>query len=235
MVKTDQQYVLQVLRLLKQHYPNAKIILNFSNNWELLVAVMLSAQCTDKTVNIVTYKLFPKYRQLHKGGTLGKVPLSKQEIMNFAQVDIHKLEQDIRSTGFYRNKAKNIQAAARLILEKFNGQVPKAMDQLLELPGVARKTANIVLGNAYTIVEGIAVDTHVFRLSRRLGLSNSNNPDKVEQDLMQVIPRQAWFPLTYLLIEHGRAVCKAPLPKCDQCFLNKICPSAFQFPNFQRK
>lgn len=243
MLKQNPRYVEEVLKLLKYHYPNARIILNFSNNWELLVAVMLSAQCTDKMVNKVTSKLFPKFRkyqisnakfQIYKSNIKNITP-GIQEIINFAEVYVRELEQDIKSTGFYRNKAKNIKAAARLILDKFNGQVPKTMDQLLELPGVARKTANIVLGNAYNIVEGIAVDTHVYRLSRRLGLSDSNNPDKVEKDLMRVIPKKEWFNLTYLLIEHGRAICKAPLPKCDQCFLNKLCPSAFQFPNFQSK
>ena len=179
---------------------------------------MLSAQCTDKMVNIVTEKLFKKHKKIE----------------DYANVDIDQLEQDIRSTGFYRNKAKHIKAAAQLILEKFNGEVPRTMAELITLPGVARKTANIVLGNAYNIVEGVAVDTHVFRLSRRLGFSDSNNTDRVEKDLMRILPKKDWFRLTYLLIEHGRAICKAPLPRCDSCFLNKICPSAFNFPNFQR-
>lgn len=219
MLKNDQQYVANVIKLLKKHYPNAKIVLNFSNNWELLVAVMLSAQCTDKMVNIVTGKLFKKYRTIE----------------DYANVDITQLEQDIRSTGFYRNKAKNVKAAAKLILEKFNGQVPKTMAELITLPGVARKTANIVLGNAYNVIEGIAVDTHVYRLSHRFGFSDNKNPDNVEKDLMNVIPRDKWFTLTYLLIEHGRAICKAPLPRCNECFLNKLCPSAFNFPNFKKK
>lgn len=252
MLKQDPQYVEEVLKLLKKYYPNAKIVLNFSNNWELLVAVMLSAQCTDVMVNKATSKLFPKYRalQLSYSSSEGAVATESrsnssrqartinkelQEIINFAEADIKELEQDIRSTGFYRNKAKNIKAAARLLLDKFNGQVPKTMEELLTLPGVARKTANIVLGNAYGVVEGMAVDTHVYRLSHRLGFSDSNNPDKVEKDLMRVIPKKEWFPLTYLLIEHGRAICKAPLPRCDQCFLNKLCPSAFNFPNFKSK
>ena len=237
------EFILQVINLLKKHYPRAKIVLNFSNNWELLVAVILSAQCTDKMVNMVTSKLFPKFRKSQISNLKSQKYNSKfktltaeiQEIINFAEVPIEELEQDIKSTGFYRNKAKNVKAAARLILEKFNGQVPKTMAELITLPGVARKTANIVLGNAYNIVEGIAVDTHVFRLSRRLGFSDSNNPEKVEQDLMRVIPKEYWFPLTYLLIEHGRAICKAPLPKCDECFLNKICSSAFDFPNFKKQ
>jgi endonuclease III len=218
MVKTDPQYIEQVLTLLKKQYPKAKIILNYSNTWELLVAVILSAQCTDKMVNIVTAKLFKKYTTIE----------------DYANADILELEQDIHSTGFYRNKAKNVKAAAKLILNNFGGQVPKTMEELVMLPGVARKTANVVLGNAYTIYNGIAVDTHVFRVSKRLGFAKGNNPEKVEQELMQSVPKKWWFPMTYLLIEHGRAVCKAPLPKCDQCFLNKICPSAFQFPNFQK-
>ena len=219
MLKNDPHHITNILNLLKKHYPNAKIVLQYSNNWELLVAVMLSAQTTDVAVNKVTPKLFRKYKT----------------ISNYANANLPELEQDIKSIGLYRNKAKNIKAAARLILEKYNGEVPKTMDELITLPGVARKTANIVLGNAYNIVSGIAVDTHVFRLSRRLGFSESNNTDKVEQDLMRVIPKEMWFPLTYLLIEHGRAICKAPLPKCDECFLNKLCPSAFNFPNFPRK
>src|SRR3989344_6874290 len=219
MRRQDPQYIQTVLQLLKKHYPEAKIVLNFSNNWELLVAVMLSAQCTDKAVNIVTAKLFKKYHAIE----------------DYANVDISELEQDVKSTGFYRNKAKNVKATAKLILEKYGGEVPKTMAELITLAGVARKTGNVVLGNAFNIVEGIAVDTHVFRLSRRLGFSDSNNPEKVEQDLMRVIPKEYWFPLTYLLIEHGRAICKAPFPKCNECFLNKICPSAFQFPIFQNK
>lgn len=189
---------------------------------------MLSAQCTDKMVNIVTARLFNKYKTVE----------------DYAKADIRELEQDVKSTGFYRNKAKNIKAAARLILERYHGEVPKKMEELLTLPGVARKTANIVLGNAYNNdvsqqawlrVQGIAVDTHVGRLSQRLGFSKNVNTDKIEKDLMKIIPKKDWFRLTYLLIEHGRATCRAPLPKCDQCFLNKLCPSAFNFPNFKNR
>lgn len=219
MFKTNPKYIRQVLDLLKKHYPNAKIVLNFSNNFELLVAVMLSAQTTDVAVNKVTARLFKKYKT----------------IKAYANADLSELEQDIKSIGLFRNKAKNIKATAKMILENYGGEVPNTMEGLLTLPGVARKTANIVLGNAYNMVEGIAVDTHVFRVARRLGFTDSNNPVKVERDLMQVIPREDWFKLTYLLIEHGRAICKAPLPKCDQCFLNNLCPSAFNFPNFQKK
>lgn len=219
MKKTSPEKTERVLTLLKEHYPNAKIVLNYSNNWELLVAVMLSAQCTDVMVNKVTEKLFKKYKTIE----------------DYANALLSELENDIRSTGFYRNKAKNIKQAARLVLQKYHGRIPKTMGGLLEIPGVARKTANIVLGNAFGIVEGIAVDTHVARLSKRLGLSTHENPDKIEQDLMQLFDIKDWFTLTYLLIEHGRAICIAKKPKCDGCFLSKICPSAFQFPHFRDK
>lgn len=211
----------KILMLLKKHYPSARIVLLYENNWELLVAVMLSAQCTDVMVNKVTARLFPKYRN----GSMRK------EIINFAEVDIHILEQDIKSTGFYKNKAKNIKASARILLERFEGRIPKNMEKLLELPGVARKTANVVLGNAYGIVEGIAVDTHVKRLSNRLGFTTQANPDKIEKDLMKIFSKKEWFGLTYRLINHGRTICEAKKPRCNECFLNKICPSAFHFPH----
>lgn len=213
-----------ILKALKKYYPSTHIILHYKNNWELLVAVILSAQCTDITVNKVTAHLFPKY-----GSTS-----MKEEIINFIKVDIHELEQDIRSTGFYRMKARHIQKSAQMLVEKFNGEIPRTMDELLQLPGVARKTANIVLGNAYAIVEGIAVDTHVKRLSQRLGLTKQNNPEKIERDLMHIFDKKEWFDLTYLLIEHGRKICNAKKPLCDQCFLNTICPSAFDFPHFKK-
>jgi len=206
-----------ILSLLKKHYPNAKIVLNYSNPWELLVSVILSAQCTDKRVNIVTQTLFAKYK------TTSYYSHVKQE----------EFEQDIKSTGFYRNKAKNIIAAAKLIQEKFNGKIPKTMEEMLTIPGVARKTANVVLGNTHQIVEGIAVDTHVIRLSQRLGFSDQKDPVKIEKDLMQLFPKEEWFGLTYRLIDHGRAICEAKKPKCDECFLNNVCPSAFQFPHFK--
>lgn len=207
----------KIIQLLKKGYPRAKIILNYSNNFELLVAVILSAQCTDVMVNKVTEKLFKKYKS----------------ISDYANSNIAELEQDIRSTGFYRNKARNIQKAAKLILDKFNGKLPTTMDEMLTIPGAARKTANIVLGNAYGIIEGIAVDTHVKRLSNRLGFSREENTDKIEQDLMKLFDKKDWFQLTYLLIEHGRKICEAKKPRCDSCLLNKVCPSAFQFPNFK--
>lgn len=203
----------KIMQLLEKEHPDAKIALNFSNPLELLVATMLSAQTTDERVNIVTESLFRKY--------------TKAE--DYAQAPLGELEQDVRSTGFYHNKAKNLQRTCQMIAEKFHSQVPKTMDELLELPGVARKTGNIVLYGAYGIVAGVAVDTHVRRLSQRLGLSESNNPVKIEQDLMRLVPRDHWMRLTDLLIFHGRRVCTAKDPKCIDCVLNKICPCAFTF------
>ena len=192
-------------RGLKKLFPNAKMALNFSNNWELLVAVMLSAQCTDKKVNEVTGALFKRYK------TLNDYVNAKQK----------EFEKDIRSTGFYRNKTKNILASAKIVKEKYDGEVPDSMGELLDLPGVARKTANVVLGNAFGIVEGVAVDTHVRRLSKLHGLTNENNPDKIEQDLMRILPKKEWFDFTYWLIEYGRTYCPARKHDHDNCPLTK--------------
>ena len=178
-----------ILRVLKQLHPKAKIVLNYSNNWELLVAVVLSAQCTDKMVNKVTKRLFKKYRVL-------------DDYVNARQ---DEFEEDIRSTGFYRNKAKSILGAAKMIQQKFEGKIPKTMEEILTLPGVARKTANVVLGNAYGVVKGIAVDTHVRRLSQKFGLTDENDPDKIERDLMGILPKSEWFNFTYRLIDYGRS------------------------------
>lgn len=205
------QRVTTIIELLEKQYPNAKTALNYSNPLELLVATMLSAQTTDTRVNIVTKTLFKKYRTAH----------------DFANADLKELEQDIHSTGFYHNKAKNLQKCCKLLVEKFHSQVPKTMDELIELPGVARKTANIVLYNSYGIIAGIAVDTHVRRLSLRLGLTEQKDQNKIEQDLMQITPKDKWMRLTDLLIFHGRQVCNAQKPQCKICTLNKICPSAF--------
>ncbi|MBI3273702.1 MAG: endonuclease III [Candidatus Colwellbacteria bacterium] len=191
----------EVVRKLKKLFPKTKIALNYSNNWELLVAVMLSAQCTDKKVNEVTEKLFKKYRKLD----------------DYVKVNQKEFEQDIRSTGFYHNKAKNILAAAKMIKEKFGGKIPKTMKEMLMLPGVARKTANVVLGNAYGVVEGIAVDTHVKRLSKKLGLTDHTDPNKIEKDLMELLPKKEWFDFTYRLIEYGRTYCPARPHKHEQC------------------
>jgi len=204
---------LRIIALLEKEHPDAKIALHFTNPLELLVATMLSAQCTDERVNMVTKELFKKY--------------TKAE--DYANADLKALEQDIKSTGFYRNKAKNLKKCCQLLVEKYNSQVPRTMAELLELPGVARKTANIVLSNAYGIVEGVAVDTHVRRLAQRLRLSESDDPAKIEADLINIVPREKWMRITDLLIFHGRRVCVAKKPKCDACVLNKICPSAFTF------
>ncbi|MCK5577259.1 MAG: endonuclease III [Dehalococcoidales bacterium] len=200
----------RIIRRLEEEYPDARIALNYSNPLELLVATILSAQCTDEMVNKVTSSLFPKY------------PTTD----DYAGANLERFEQEIRPTGFYRNKAKNIVNAAGLILDNFGGSVPETMAELITLPGVARKTANIVLYNAYNIITGIAVDTHVKRVSRRLGLTENTDPDKIEKDLMQQVPKTKWGAFPYLLIEHGRAVCTARKPKYEICILNDICPLA---------
>lgn len=200
----------KILAILKKTYPKAKIILRYNNDIQLLVAVILSAQCTDKKVNEVTEKLFKKYR------TVG----------DFAGVDLKEFEAEIKPTGFYHAKARNIIASAKMIMKDFGGKLPKTMEDMTQLPGVARKTANIVLGNAYGIVEGIAVDTHVGRVSQRLGLTDTDDPKKIEQDLMRLIPKKDWFRLTYYMIDHGRAICTARNRKCSICPLNKVCPSS---------
>lgn len=200
--------VSEIVKRLNKEYPHAKIALEFSNPIEILVATILSAQCTDERVNIVTESLFKKYKT----------------VKDYANADIKKFEQEIRSTGFYHNKAKNIINAAKLIMDKFGGKVPDKMEDLMSLPGVARKTANIVLGNAFGKVEGIAVDTHVRRLSQRLGLSKNGEPEKIEQDLMKIVPRDEWLRISYILIDHGRKICDAKKPKCGECILKDICP-----------
>lgn len=199
-----------IITELRRLYPDAKCSLNFSNPLELLVATQLSAQCTDERVNIVTAKLFKKYRSVE----------------DYATASQEDLEQDIRSTGFYRNKARNIRKACQRIITEFNGEVPRTMEGLLSLAGVARKTANVVLGNAFDTVEGFVVDTHIGRLSRRLGWTQQKDPVKVEQELMRIIPQQDWLDLSHLLIFHGRAICDARRPLCSQCTLAMLCPSA---------
>ena len=204
---------LKVIELLEKEHPDAKIALHYTNPLEVLVATILSAQCTDERVNVVTKTLFKKY--------------TKTE--DYANADLKELEQDIKSTGFYRNKAKNIKKCCQLLVEKYNSQVPRTMEELLELPGVARKTANIVLSNAYGVIAGVAVDTHVRRLAQRLGLTENEDPAKIETDLMNMVSRDKWMRITDLLIFHGRRVCVARKPKCNVCVLNKMCPSAFTF------
>ncbi|MDD4326138.1 MAG: endonuclease III [Candidatus Bathyarchaeia archaeon] len=204
----------QVIKLLEKQYPNAKTALNWSNPLELLVATMLSAQTTDVTVNSVTKTLFKKY-------------LTAKD---YAEADLKELEAAIHSTGYYHNKAKNLKECTKLLVEKFDGKVPKTMEELTELPGIARKTANIILYNAYGITAGIAVDTHVMRLSQKIGLTQQKYQDKIEKDLMHITPKDKWMPLTDLLIFHGRQVCNAKKPRCEICVLNEICPSAL-IPN----
>jgi len=203
----------KIIELLQKEHPDAKIALNFSNPLELLVATMLSAQSTDQQINSITKTLFKKYGSPK----------------DYADADLKDLEQDIKSSGFYHNKARNIKKCCQMLVEKYNSQVPRTMDELLALPGVARKTANIVLYNAYGVTAGIAVDTHVRRLAQRLGLTENEDQDKIEKDLMNLVPKDKWMRLTDLLIFHGRRVCTAKKPNCPGCVLNKICPSAFTF------
>ena len=205
--------VLKIIRLLEKEHSDAKIALHYTNPLELLVATILSAQCTDERVNIVTKTLFDKYRAAE----------------DYANTDLKELEEDIRPTGFYRNKARNIKKCCQMLVEKYNSRVPKTIEEILELPGVARKTANIVLSNAYGVIEGIAVDTHVRRLAKRLRLTEHEDPNKVENDLMKIVPKNYWMRITDLLIFHGRRICVARKPKCEICVLNELCPSAFSF------
>lgn len=202
--------VIEIINLLEKVHPDAKLALKWSNPLELLVATILSAQCTDERVNRVTESLFKKYRTAE----------------DYANANLEEFENDIRTISFYRNKARNIKKACQILVEKYNSEVPKTMEDLLSLPGVARKTANVVLSNAYGIFEGIIVDTHVSRVSRRLGLTSETDPEKIERDLMEIVPREKWLRFADLLIFHGRRICTARNPKCDECILNKICPSA---------
>jgi endonuclease-3 len=204
--KIRKRRAVKIVAVLKKLFPHAKIVLKYGNNWELMVAVELSAQCTDRQVNKVTEKLFKKYRTLD----------------DYVHADRKEFERYIHSTGFFRNKAKNILAAAKMIKEKFKGKVPRAMHEILTLPGVARKTANVVLGNAYGVVEGIAVDTHVKRLSKLLGLTTHDNPEKIEKDLMKLLPKKEWFNFTYLLIDYGRKYCVARPHEHQNCPLTKL-------------
>jgi endonuclease-3 len=202
-----QEKVNEIIKILNKEYGNVDIALEFSTVFELLVATILSAQCTDKRVNIVTSTLFKKYKT----------------IKDYAKADIKEFENDIKSTGFYRNKAKNIIATANIILEKFNGIVPKTMEELITLKGVARKTANIVLGSGYGINVGIAVDTHVIRLTNLIGLSKNSDPKKIEKDLMKIIPKKYWRNISFEIQTLGRRVCIARRPKCTICPIKHLC------------
>ncbi len=205
----------QIIALLRTTYPDAECALLYRNAWELLVSTILSAQCTDKRVNMVTPALFARFPSVEA----------------FAAASREDLETEIRSTGFFRNKAKNIQGAAHVMLEKFGGAVPKTMAELLELPGVARKTANVVLGVAFQVADGVVVDTHVSRLSQRMKLTREKDPTKIERDLMQVVPQADWIDIGHLLIHHGRALCTARKPACSECPLQDLCPSAAIYLN----
>lgn len=203
-----------IIQLLNKRYPNSKIALNFSNNWELLVATILSAQCTDKRVNIVTQNLFKKYK------TIKDYANSKD------------LSEDIKSINFYKNKSKYIKESAILVLNNFKGDVPSNMSDLLSLPGVSRKTANVVLNNGFNKIEGIVVDTHVLRISKRLGLTENTNPVKVEIDLMNLVDKKYWGKISHLFISLGRDKCKAIKPICKECILRDICKYALENKTF---
>jgi endonuclease-3 len=202
-----------IIKILRKHYPATCTALHFETPLQILVATILSAQCTDVRVNMITPSLFKKY------------PTARE----FSRARQEDLEQEIRSTGFFRNKSKNIIAAAQMMCADFDGKVPDTMEDLIKLPGVARKTANIVLSSGYKKAEGIAVDTHVKRLSERLGLSTTTNPEKIEQDLLTLVPKKDWLDFNYLLVNHGRAICIARKPKCLECPVQKLCPAAKKF------
>jgi len=212
MIASKPADALEVIRRLEKLFPGARIVLKFSNPLELLVATILSAQSTDVGVNKVTPNLFARYKTAE----------------DYAGADVTELESLIKSTGFHHNKAKSIMGAANAMVEHFDRKVPHTMAEIITLPGVARKTGNVVLYNAYGVTEGIAVDTHVIRLSNRLGLSLEKDPVKIEQDLMKQVPKKKWGSFAYLLIDHGRAVCTARKPNCAGCVLNDVCPSAFK-------
>ena len=209
MVDDKKKRTAEIIKRLKKAYPDAHCALDHSNAFELLIATILSAQCTDERVNIVTADLFRKYR--------GPA--------DYLKVEQAELESDIHSTGFFRNKSKNIQGACRRIIDEFGGKVPDEMDELLTLPGVARKTANVVLGNAFDVASGVVVDTHVARLSQRLGLTTNDAAEKIESDLMELVPKKHWIMFSHWLITHGRQVCNARKPRCRECILANICPS----------
>src|SRR3989338_4911303 len=199
--------VSKVITKLKKLYPRAKYYLNVSTPLELFVGVILSAQCTDEVVNRVISTLFKKYKTAK----------------DYFSVPLSELEKDISSITFFRNKAKNIQASCRILAEKYNGKLPDMMEELIGLPGIGRKSANVILINAFNKITGIVVDTHVIRVSFRLGWTKNKDAEKIEQDLMQIIPKEHWKDITYLLKEHGKAFCKAPVPICSQCKLNSLC------------
>ncbi len=209
MIRDKSLRTAEIIKRLKKAYPTAHCALNHTNAFELLIATILSAQCTDERVNIVTSTLFRKYRNPK----------------DFADVAQDELEQDIHSTGFFRNKAKSIRGAANRIIDEFGGHVPETMDEIISLPGVARKTANVVLGNAFGIASGVVVDTHISRLSQRLRLTTEKTPEKIELDLQALVPKKHWVMFPHWIIFHGRQICQARKPKCTECVLADLCPS----------
>ncbi|MBW1939272.1 MAG: endonuclease III [Deltaproteobacteria bacterium] len=205
--------ILNVIEILEAKYGDAHIALKSANPFQLLISVILSAQCTDVRVNKVTPVLFERF----------------PDVRSMSEAPIEELEELIRTTGFFRNKAKNIKAASGIIVEHFKGELPRTMEEMVTIPGVGRKTANIVLYNAYGVIAGIAVDTHVKRLAKRLGMTSEDNPIKIERDLMAIVPKKDWGEITYVLINHGRQICKARKPACSKCPVRNACPSVKQF------
>jgi endonuclease-3 len=212
-MKSAKERIGEIIKILREKYPASRTALEFKTPLQILMATILAAQCTDEKVNQITPGLFKKY------------PTAAE----FARADRTELEQEIRPTGFFRNKTKSIIGASRKIVEDFGGEVPDTMEELITLPGVARKTANIVLSSSFKKAEGIAVDTHVKRLSGRLGLSKEHDPEKIERDLMAAVPRKDWLDFNFMLVNHGREICQARKPKCPECVLKHLCPSAKEF------
>jgi len=208
MTLDKKKHTQEIIKRLKREYPDAHCALNHANAFELLIATILSAQCTDERVNIVTANLFRKYRKPQ----------------DYLEVEQEELERDIYSTGFFHNKAKSIRGACEKIIENFGGEIPQTMEELLTLNGVARKTANVVLGNAFGIASGVVVDTHVLRVSQRLGLTEHILPEKIEKDLQELVPKKNWIMFPHWLIAHGRRICQARKPKCEICVLENLCP-----------
>lgn len=218
-MKPASQRISEIIKILRKTYPQSRSALYHRTPFEILIATILSAQCTDERVNKITPGLFNKYKSVY----------------DFSKVKQSILEQEIRSAGFYKNKAKNIIAASKKIVKDFSGKVPCSMEGLVSLPGVGRKTANIVLSSGFKKVEGIAVDTHVGRLSKRLGLSEEDDPEKIEKDLMKIVPKKDWLDFNYMLVNHGRAICNARKPLCYDCVINRLCPFRVTVTNSERR
>lgn len=209
-MKVDKSRVKKIIQLFKKYYPNVECALHYSTPEELLIATILSAQCTDARVNMVTEGLFKKYKNVEA----------------FAKANLKQLEKDVKPTGFYKNKAKNIKLCCQKLVKDYNSKVPQNLEELVQLNGVGRKTANVVLGNAFGIASGVVVDTHVTRISNKLGFVNSKNAVVIERELNELIDKKYWIEYPHWLIHHGRTICKARSPKCDQCFLSELCPSS---------